>query len=118
MSGSDPSPLQIIAHASISAANPPVTAPGAGQDSQLNGLSLAFTNPGVYLFTLDAGLPGDGTGVVALALRILATLRTGTGAIQAVKTGVTQITVNTFAADGSTATNKAFDLIVFRVPGQ
>ena len=115
MSGSDPSPLQIVAHATVSAANPPVFS-GGGQDSAMVGFSAcAFTNPGVYAFTLDAGVLGDGPQIPTLQMRIIGTLRTP-GILQAVKTSTSVITINTFAVDGTTATNKAFDLVVYRSP--
>lgn len=97
--------MQVIAHGTVSAANPPVTT--------LQGVTLAFTNPGVYAFTLDAGLPGD-VAVVAANLRTMVTPLSATTNYQVVKTSTTVITVNTFLVDGTTATNKAFDFVFWR----
>jgi hypothetical protein len=108
MAGNDVSQLQVLAHGTVSSANPPVTT--------LQGVTLVFTNVGSYVFTLDPGLPGD-VACEASKLRCVVTiLGSPSGFADVVKTSTTVTTITTFAVDGTTPANKAFDFILFKSP--
>lgn len=72
---------------------------------------VARTGAGVYTLTLQAGVSEcDAT------LRTLSVTMRTSGTYNYVDTSDTVITVNTFAVDGTTATDKNFDFLLFNVP--
>lgn len=70
---------------------------------------LAKSATGVYTATLDEA-------VDAAECACLATLRGVSGIVRVTQTSDTVKTVETFAVDGTTATDKAFDLLIIRAP--
>lgn len=74
------------------------------------GCALAKTGTGVYTCTLDQ--PADATECSAFA-----TLRGASGIVRVTHTSDSVKTIETFAVDGTTATDKAFDILVLRAPG-
>lgn len=105
----DPFPLQVIASGFTDGAH-------AGLTTTALGVAVAATGAGVYTLTLDPAAQGD-VGISAAALRVSITLLGNSGIIQYVRTSASVITVSSFAVDGTTATDKAFSFIVYRVPG-
>lgn len=67
------------------------------------------TGAGVYTLTAAAA------SFAVTTTLVFATLNTAAGQIQAVITSATVITVTTFAADGTTATDKAFSFEIWIV---
>lgn len=74
------------------------------------GCKLAKSATGVYTATLD-------DNVDAAACACLVTLRAVSGIARVTQTSDSVKTIETFAVDGTTATDKAFDLVIIRKPG-
>lgn len=73
------------------------------------GAKIAKSATGVYTATLDEN-------VDAAACACLATLRGVSGIVRVTQTSDSVKTIETFAVDGTTAADKAFDLLIVRAP--
>ncbi len=69
--------------------------------------AAAKTSTGVFTLTISADV-GPCICLVSLG--------TAAGQIQCVKTSATVFTVTTFAADGTTATDKVYNFVIFAIP--
>lgn len=96
--------LQAVCAGAVTGATGAITA-GIG------GFVAARTGAGVYTLTLG------GAGVPAGECVIAVTMRTS-GTYNYIHTSNTVKTVNTFAVDGTTATDKNFDFVVYALPPQ
>ena len=74
-----------------------------------SGCVLAKTGTGVYTCTLDR--EADATECA-----VIVSLRGNSGILQVVHTSDAVKTINAFAVDGITATDKAFDIMVIKKP--
>lgn len=87
-------------------------ATGALTSGPFGPVTVARTGAGVYTLTLGSGANAGSANCV-----VMITLRTS-GTSNYVHTSATVKTVNTFAVDGTTATDKNFDFIIYSIPAQ
>lgn len=73
------------------------------------GCKLAKSATGVYTATLDEN-------VDAAECACLVTLRAASGIVRVAQTSDSVKTIETFNVDGTTAADKAFDLLIIRAP--